>query len=232
MSAGRHQTDDKKQSESISRRPVHSSSELAINGRLSVSLLKSCLYLLEYRSVNRRLSPNALLSTVLACIEQWTWILYTMDRTESDYYRILFPTAGLIGNLVFREWMSNNFHQPNDRPVSYRIELIGKLFKTKIGYPPSDLCSSHLESIGFCCVISTDNNNWQLIEMKLLTTFVFVQGPTLLAQHHSHALTHHVRHGRPALDRHGHSAGACAPFISNSSPLIIIKKKKTFISWY
>lgn len=111
MSAGRHQTDDKKQSESISRRPVHSSSEMAtwmaINGRLSVSLLKSCLYLLEYRSVNRRLSPNALLSTVLACIEQWTWILYTMDRTESDYYRILFPTAGLlaglIGNLVFRE---------------------------------------------------------------------------------------------------------------------------------
>lgn len=103
MSAGRHQTDDKKQSESISRRPVHSSSEMAINGRLSVSLLKSCLYLLEYRSVNRRLSPNALLSTVLACIEQWTWIWYTMDRTESDYYRILFPTAGLIGNLVFRE---------------------------------------------------------------------------------------------------------------------------------
>ncbi len=124
-----------------------------------------------------------------------------MDRTKSDYYRILFPT-GRIGKSCV----------PRMNVIFLNILFTIRLCKVLIDGVIPDVWIYQI----LICHLRWFCNNWQLIEMKLLPTFVFWQGPTLLAQHHSHALTHHVHHGRPALDRHGHSAGACVPFISNS----------------
>ena len=57
------------------------------------------------------------------------------------------------------------------------------------------------------------------------------KGPTLPAQHDPHAPTHHVHHGRPAVDRHGYSASVSRHVLrfSLNSCAILIRIVDSFV---